>query len=294
MSGEISSISLNSLLITFDGSILLVVWPGFLQTNVLFKKIIWMKDVMFAQWGCCLCLWQPGVGREQEGERHPKYDEGVAVNPRRCLAPSHGEYLLLRAWNQGSQGQAVTNPRKELWSEAGCPSPGGGVILLPSGQCAFFIDLFNYGHTCLGLYSRNDFRCSIHSVAGFGMNTERDRRQHSLCASMSFGIVISSSGIGKGEGYALLGKIGICPIFNTRFLFPLLSPNWSNLLSLIHKSKFKVQKHWRQHVYQRVEEVYKDLFSSETWSGLAKLEQILRPPPPAKWLFHSVLSRQPV
>lgn len=137
ISGEISSISLNSLLITFDGSILLVVWPGFLQTNVLFKKIIWMKDVMFAQWGCCLCLWQPGVGREQEGERHPKDDEGAAVNPRRRLAPGHGEYLPLRAWNQGSHGQAVTNPRKELWPEAGCPSPGGGAILLPSCHVHF-------------------------------------------------------------------------------------------------------------------------------------------------------------
>lgn len=202
-SGEISSVSLNSLLMTFDGSILLVVWPGLLQTNVLFKKIIWMKSVMFAQWGCRLCLWQPGVGRKQEGERHPKYDEGVAVNPRSCLAPTHGEYLPLRAWNQGSQGQAVMNPRKELWPAAGCPSPGGGVILFPSCQCAFFIDLFNYGHTCLSLYSRNDFRCSVHSVAGFGINTERDRRKHSLCTSISFGIVISSSGIGNGGGYSL-------------------------------------------------------------------------------------------
>lgn len=49
ISGEISSVSLNSLLITLDGSILLVVWPGFLKTNVLFKKIIQMKYVKFAQ-----------------------------------------------------------------------------------------------------------------------------------------------------------------------------------------------------------------------------------------------------
>lgn len=38
--GKNSFISLNSLLITSDGSILLVLWPGFLQRNVPFRKVI--------------------------------------------------------------------------------------------------------------------------------------------------------------------------------------------------------------------------------------------------------------
>ena len=42
--GKFSSVSLNSLLKTLDGSILLVVWPGFLWINFLFREG-YLKDV---------------------------------------------------------------------------------------------------------------------------------------------------------------------------------------------------------------------------------------------------------
>lgn len=42
--GKFSSVSLNLLLKTSDGSILLVVWPGFLWVNFLFREG-YLKDV---------------------------------------------------------------------------------------------------------------------------------------------------------------------------------------------------------------------------------------------------------
>lgn len=87
------------------------------------------------------------------------------------------------------KAKVVMNLRKGAWPELGCPSPGMGWGNTSSPcQCALIIYLFIYGHTCLCWYSRNDFSWSIHSVAGFGINTERQRRQHSLCTPISFGI----------------------------------------------------------------------------------------------------------
>lgn len=82
------------------------------------------------------------------------YDEGFAVNPRKCLAPSQREYRALCARNQGSHGQSHG---KGAWLEPrALHLVCGGVLPLPPRQSAFIIHLFIYGHTCLSIYSRND------------------------------------------------------------------------------------------------------------------------------------------
>lgn len=88
------------------------------------------------------------------------------------------------------KAKVVMNARKGAWPELGCPSPGiwWGNTSSPC-QCAFIITYLICGHTCLSWCSRNDFSWSIQSVAGFGINTERQRRQHSLGTPISFGIV---------------------------------------------------------------------------------------------------------
>lgn len=55
MPGKMSSISLNSLLITLDGFILLVVWPGFLKINFFFHSGRLSETCkVSAQGGCSL------------------------------------------------------------------------------------------------------------------------------------------------------------------------------------------------------------------------------------------------
>lgn len=98
--GKTSSLSLNSLLITWDGSILLVVWPGFLWINFLFRKVIWKMSRLHNE--AAVSLWQAGLGGEGEGQRCPKYDKEFALGARRCLVPSHGDDLPLPAWRKPS------------------------------------------------------------------------------------------------------------------------------------------------------------------------------------------------
>lgn len=139
MPGKISSISLNSLLITWDGSILLVVWPGFPYINFLFRKVIGKMSRLHNEAAVSLTGWSWG---EEEGQWPPKYGEGFALSPRRCLVLSYGEYLLpLPAWKKRSRG-------KQLWTlereHDQCPLHPilGGVILLPPCQCVFIIYLY--------------------------------------------------------------------------------------------------------------------------------------------------------
>lgn len=120
--GKTSSISLNSLLITWDGSILLVVWPGFLQINFLFRKVIWKMSRLHNE--AAISLWQASLGGEGEGLWYPKYDEGLTLSAERCLVPCHGDVSPCLPGKSHHKANSSVNTGEGAWSEPGCPSPG--------------------------------------------------------------------------------------------------------------------------------------------------------------------------
>lgn len=84
--GKTSSISLNSLLITWDGSVLLAVRLGFPQMNFLFRKVI--GEMLRLHNKAAVSLWQAGLGGAGKGPWYPKHDEGLPLGARRSLGPS--------------------------------------------------------------------------------------------------------------------------------------------------------------------------------------------------------------
>lgn len=135
MPGKTSSLSLNLLLITWDGSILLVVWPGFLWINFLFRKVIWKMSRLHNE--AAVSLWQASLWGEGEG--CPKYDKEFALGARRCLVPSHGDDLPCLPGESHHKAKSSC----ESWRGKYDQSQGalhlvfGGVIPLPPCQCTF-------------------------------------------------------------------------------------------------------------------------------------------------------------
>lgn len=153
----------------------------------------------------------------------------------------HRDYLPRHVWKWGSWGLRNYEP----WRGSMTRTRGAStwhVVGWYSHRCprAFIIYLFNCGHTCLPLYNRNDFSWSIHFVAGVGINREEERRQHSLCTPMPFGIVkliISFSGTGKGGRYSQTKMFAFPALFPIADFYSHCCPKTEAIyLGPIHKS----------------------------------------------------------
>lgn len=236
---ENPSTSMNSTLITLDGSILLVVWPRFLQIHVFFRKTIWqMLSLHNEAASLCDRLELRGGGGDKERGVTPKARWGICCHPKdksgtETVFPS-------MSGNGAHKAKAVTNPGEGAWPEPGCPPPSMWCGDTPTdAPRAFIIYLFNCGHTCLHLYNRNDSSWSIHFVAGVGINRE-ERRQHSLCTPMPFGIVkliISFSGTGNGGRYSQTKMFAFPTLFPIADFYSHRCPETEAIyLSPIHKS----------------------------------------------------------
>lgn len=171
--------------------------------------------------------------------RTPKVQGGVCCHPKGHIW--HRHYLPWHVWKWGSWGQSSYEPWRGSMTRTRVPSTYY-VVGWYSHWCprAFIIYLFNCGHTCLPLYNRNDFSWSIHFVASVGINREEERRQHSLCTPMPFGIVkliISFSGTGKGGRYSQTKMFTFPALFPIADFYSHCCPETEAIyLGPIHKS----------------------------------------------------------
>lgn len=133
--GKTSFISLNLLLITWDGSVLLAVWLGFPQMNFFFRKVI--GEMLRLHNEAAVSLWQAGLGGAGKGPWYPKHDEGLALGARRSLGPTHSHDLPLPAWEKPSQGKQylwiLEKEHDQNWGALYLIF--AGVILLPLCRC---------------------------------------------------------------------------------------------------------------------------------------------------------------
>lgn len=149
--GKFSSVSLNSLLKTSDGSILLVVWPGFLWVNFLFREG-YLKDVKVTYWGCSVTGWSGGRGEVRRG-----------------LLSTQGDARHLVTKDTVPRMPGGTNPGQGAGPRPGARrlAPGGEHApcphQAPACTCSFPAWLWN---TLVWVYARNDFSWPVHSVAG--------------------------------------------------------------------------------------------------------------------------------
>lgn len=194
--GKFPSVSLNSLLKTWDGSILLVVWPGFLWINFLFREG-YLKDAKVTLRLLCDRLdW--GRGGVRRGLLSTQGDAGCPVMKHTvpCAPGCRLQGPTVRRTPESGQGHSQ-GPSAWYLVEWHCPSP------MPNTNVHLLFACLAVKHTCLSLCGRNDFSWPVHSVAGVRINTGQTR-QHSFSTAPGFStvkLVMSPSAIGKEGGF---------------------------------------------------------------------------------------------
>lgn len=121
--GKISSISLNSLLVTLDGSVLLAVWPGFLQINCLFRKVIWKMLRLHSELALSVTGWRRDRRR---GSDTPKV--------RRDLLATQGDALSRRTSSSASPETPLPRPSVPWSLEKEQAQTQGALHLLLGGE----------------------------------------------------------------------------------------------------------------------------------------------------------------
>ena len=141
---------------TLDGSILLVVWPGFLWINFPFREG-YLKDVKVTYWGCSVTGWSGGRGEVRRGLLSTG---GDAWSPRIPSPTCLGAGFVSQQLHEPQTGRRATvgGPPPGTWGRTR-PLP------IPNASVHFFFTCLAVKHTCSEFILEMTL-VGVHSMAG--------------------------------------------------------------------------------------------------------------------------------